>query len=337
MSSLKKITALLLVVLMIALTGCGGAKKDDGTTAEGTTEVDKTNAVAIVNDDIVKVDDFNIYFAMYETAYKQYYGDDILTQEFEGVKFADVLREDVLDMLVEDSLIHSYVLSTGFIVKDDIIQEKYTELKKMLDEDADTKAMYDTIGVTDAFLENQVRSSIIKDEFKKDVNTTIDADTTRLDALYASEPVQVSARHILVADEATAKEVKAKLDAGEDFSELVTQYSTDTGSVGTGGDLGYFPRGVMAAEFENAAFSQPIGEIGEPVQTSFGYHIIKVEDRQTINQLIEAGEDEAVINDFKQQIKDGLYNEYYTKKVEALKAAATIETFIDKVTPKTEG
>ena len=336
MSNLKKITALLLVVLMVALTGCG-AKSEDGATTEGAVKVDKTNAVAVINDEVVDIDTFNIYYAMYETAYKQYYGDDILTQEFEGVKFAEVLREDILDMLVKDSLVRSYVLSTGFTIKDEVFQEKYAELKKMLEEDTETKTMYDTIGVTDAFLEKQVQGSILMDEFTKTVNGMIDLETTRLEELYSTEPVQVSARHILVADEATAKEVKAKLDAGEDFAELVTQYSTDTGSVGSGGDLGYFPRGVMVAEFEEAAFTQPIGEIGEPVQSSFGYHIIKVEDRQTINQLIEAGEDEAVINDFKQQIKDSLYNEFYTKKIDELKAAATIETFIDKVTPKTEG
>jgi foldase protein PrsA len=174
------------------------------------------------------------------------------------------------------------------------------------------------------------------EEFTKTVNTMIDAETAKLDELYASETVQVKARHILVEDEATAKEVKAKLDAGEDFAELVTQYSKDTGSVSAGGDLGYFAKGVMVAEFEEVAFSSPIGTISEPVQSSFGYHIINVEDAQTVNQLIESGEDEAVINDFKQQIKEGLYTEYYTLKVEELKAAATIETFIEKVTPKTE-
>lgn len=336
MSNLRKITALLLVVLMVALTGCG-AKEENGVTTEGVTKVDRTNAVAVVNDEVVDIDTFNIYYAMYETAYKQYYGEDILTQEFEGVKFGDVLREDILDMLVQDSLIRSYVLSTGFTIKDDVFKEKYDELKAMLEEDTETKTMYDTIGVTDAFLEKQVQGSILMEEFTNTVNGMIDAETARLEELYKTEPVQVSARHILVADEETAAEVKTKLDAGEDFAELVTQYSTDTGSVATGGDLGYFPRGVMVAEFEEAAFTQPIGEIGEPVQSSFGYHIIKVEDRQTVAELIEAGEDEAVINDFKQQIKDSLYNEYYTKKIDELKAAASIETFIDKVTPKTEG
>jgi len=334
MSNLKRTTALLIVMLMIILTGCT-PKTDDGTTTEGA-KVDKTNAVAVIGEDVVAVDTFNIYYAMYENAYKQYYGEDILSQEFEGVKFADVLREDILEMLVQDSLVKTHVLSTGFTIQDDVFDAKYAELNTMLAEDAETKAMYDEIGVTEDFLKLQVKGSILMEEFARLINESIEKETARLEELYASERVQVSARHILVEDEATAAEVKAKLDAGEDFSALATQYSKDTGSVSTGGDLGYFARGVMVAEFEESAFTLPVGAISDPVQSSFGFHIIKVEDALTVNQLIEKGEEEAVINDFKQQIKDGLYNEFYTAKVEELKAAATIETFIEKVTPKEE-
>jgi foldase protein PrsA len=334
MSNLKRTTALLIVMLMIILTGCT-PKTDDGITTEGA-KVDKTNAVAVIGEDVVAVDTFNIYYAMYENAYKQYYGEDILSQEFEGVKFADVLREDILEMLVQDSLVKTHVLSTGFTIQDDVFDAKYAELNTMLAEDAETKAMYDEIGVTEDFLKLQVKGSILMEEFARLINESIDKETARLEELYASERVQVSARHILVEDEATAAEVKAKLDAGEDFAALATQYSKDTGSVSTGGDLGYFARGVMVAEFEESAFTLPVGAISDPVQSSFGYHIIKVEDALTVNQLIEKGEEEAVINDFKQQIKDGLYNEFYTAKVEELKAAATIETFIEKVTPKEE-
>lgn len=334
MSNLKRTTALLIVMLMIILTGCT-PKTDDGTTTEGA-KVDKTNAVAVIGEDVVAVDTFNIYYAMYENAYKQYYGEDILSQEFEGVKFADVLREDILEMLVQDSLVKTHVLSTGFTIQDDVFDAKFAELNTMLAEDAETKAMYDEIGVTEDFLKIQVRGSILMEEFARLINESIEKETARLEELYASERVQVSARHILVEDEATAAEVKAKLDAGEDFAALATQYSKDTGSVSTGGDLGYFARGVMVAEFEEAAFTLPVGAISDPVQSSFGFHIIKVEDALTVNQLIEKGEEEAVINDFKQQIKDGLYNEFYNAKVEELKAAATIETFIEKVTPKEE-
>ena len=128
MSNFKRVTALLLVMLMVVLTGCGAQGGDEATT-ESVSKAEKENAVAIVNAEVVDIDTYNIYYAMYETAYKQYYGDEILGQEFEGVKFADVLRKDILEMLVQDSLIKSYVLSTGYTISDELFKTKFDELK----------------------------------------------------------------------------------------------------------------------------------------------------------------------------------------------------------------
>jgi len=87
---------------------------------------------------------------------------------------------------------------------------------------------------------------------------------------------QVWARHILVKDEATAQAVEARLAKGEDFATVAKEVSIDTGSAAKGGDLGWFGKGAMVAEFEAAAFSQKVGEIGPPVKSQFGYHIIQV-------------------------------------------------------------
>lgn len=112
---------------------------------------------------------------------------------------------------------------------------------------------------------------------------------------------QVKASHILVEDEAKAKEIKAKLDAGEDFAKLAKENSTDEGTAAKGGDLGYFPKGKMMPEFEAAAFSMKVGEISDPVKTDYGYHIIKVTDKKEAK--------EAVLADHKEEIKDTLLNQ----------------------------
>lgn len=103
------------------------------------------------------------------------------------------------------------------------------------------------------------------------------------DAIGAEAPstaLQAHARHIMVATEDEAKQVKARLDAGEDFAALAQELSTDTGSAADGGDLGWFPEGVMVSAFNDAAFSLDVGTISDPIQSSFGWHIIQVLARE---------------------------------------------------------
>ena len=85
---------------------------------------------------------------------------------------------------------------------------------------------------------------------------------------------KVRCAHILVEKESVAKHILDRLNAGEDFSKLAEEYSID-GSRRRGGDLGYFGRGAMVKEFENASFALKQGEVSGIVKTQFGYHIIK--------------------------------------------------------------
>ena len=88
---------------------------------------------------------------------------------------------------------------------------------------------------------------------------------------------QVRASHILVNTEQEAKKILEQLNAGSKFEELAKQFSSCP-SGQKGGDLGFFTRGKMVPEFEQAAFSMKKGQVSGPVRTAFGFHIIKVTD-----------------------------------------------------------
>lgn len=111
-----------------------------------------------------------------------------------------------------------------------------------------------------------------------------------------SRPEERRARHVLVqvdpsADTATIEaaqqeiaDVAARARAGEDFAALAAQHSDDPGSKAQGGDLGFFPRGRMVPEFDEAVFGMAPGSVSDPVRTSFGFHVIKLEEVRPAGQ-----------------------------------------------------
>jgi peptidyl-prolyl cis-trans isomerase C len=119
----------------------------------------------------------------------------------------------------------------------------------------------------DAYFDKSVRNAVPEEEAKK-------IDDAKVAAMKPEE--EIHARHILVATEAEAKEIQERLKKGEDFATVAKEKSKDPSA--EGGDLGFFGRGQMLKPFEDAAFQLKEGEISNPVQTQFGWHIIKVEE-----------------------------------------------------------
>ncbi len=91
---------------------------------------------------------------------------------------------------------------------------------------------------------------------------------------------EVRARHILVEEEEEANAVLERLEAGEEFADVASDVSQDPGSARNGGDLGFFTADRMVAPFAEAAFALEPGEVSDPVETQFGWHIIKTEERR---------------------------------------------------------
>ncbi len=123
-------------------------------------------------------------------------------------------------------------------------------------------------GVSEGYLRRTIEADLLKEKLRQQLAEQIPA---------AQE--QVHARHILVPDEEKAREVIRRIEAGERFEDIAAEVSQDPGTKDQGGDLGWFPRGLMVTEFEEAAFALQPGQLSKPVQTQFGYHVIRVDER----------------------------------------------------------
>src|SRR5690606_39185511 len=130
-----------------------------------------------------------------------------------------------------------------------------------------------------AYLEEQ---ALRREFFNQIVETevteeAIQAAYDELAAQFTPEP-EVRARHILVETEQEANDIRAEIEGGRDF-DAAAEYRTD-GTASNGGDLGFFSTGMMVPEFEEAAFALEEGELSQPVQSQFGWHLIQLEERR---------------------------------------------------------
>jgi parvulin-like peptidyl-prolyl isomerase len=160
----------------------------------------------------------------------------------------------------------------------------------------DQRSVYRTQSM---FESANILANMTYEELGKNVKLD-EADVRKYYDGHKSEFEQVRARHILIRVQgaqvavrpgqkdlteaealAKAQDLRKRIQAGEDFAGLARQESDDTGSGANGGDLGFFRRGQMVPSFEQAAFALQPGELSEPVKSPFGYHLIKVEARES--------------------------------------------------------
>ena len=159
----------------------------------------------------------------------------------------------------------------------------------------------------DAFFENKVRDDVGETQAKALYDE-------RVKAIPAQQ--EVRARHILVKTEDEAKKISKEIAGGADFAESAKKYSQDSGAEG-GGDLGYFSRGQMVKPFEDAAFGLEKGKVSNPVQSEFGWHLIKVEDKRDRQP--------PAFEEVKDQITASLIQQKLQATVQEMRESAKIE------------
>jgi foldase protein PrsA len=208
-------------------------------------------------------------------------GQAISKADFDNKLESSPAATSTLQQMVRDALINQYAAKNNITVTDDQIAKKEDQIKANFPPGS-WGDMLKSRGLTEEDVHNALREQIIIDDaVGKDIHVSDAQIKDYFDKNHGQfdQPAQVQARHILVPDLKTAQKVEADLKGGANFATEAEKYSTDPGSKDKGGELGTFRRGQMVPAFDAAAFTQPVGVVGPPVKSPFGYHVIQVEKR----------------------------------------------------------
>ncbi len=211
-----------------------------------------------------------------------------------------VLQKKTLDDLIGQKLILQDAAKRKIVVDAKEVEAELTKVKANFPQSEDTfNKMLKNAGFTIVTLRTDIRNQltvrkVVDRDFSPKVKVTDEAvaDFYGKNTSRFAWPEQTHARHILImlkpeatddekkAAESKANDLLARVQKGEDFSELAKGNSDDPGSKGQGGDLGFFPKGMMVPQFEEAAFTLKPGEVSKVISTPYGYHIIKCEEKR---------------------------------------------------------
>ncbi len=272
---------LLIAALGLVLAACGGSSSTAATVAETEITVDDVDALFFeVDEEFTDVE-----FAGYLSTLIQW---TAIEQRADG-ELGFVATDDAVATEVE-----AILFETGYAGDLETFMSEQNVSEDGLDQYATQLLIEDA--VSDALIGSVVMPTL------EDAQAEIDANPL--------EYTQVCASHILVETEEEAQAVETRLDAGEEFTVVATEVSTDTGSGANGGSLGCASPATYVPEFAEATMTAPIGEVTEPVESQFGFHIIVVDDRTeaTAEEVQSIMRDSALFDAVDQWLLDSITN-----------------------------
>ena len=213
------------------------------------------------------------------------YGD--LTQEDFYKEIKNLAGSSLLEQVMIDK-----ILNDKYEVDKKDVDSEFDAIKTQLGDTFETELA--KAGLTEDSLKSNIKFNLLKTKAIEESITD-----KEIKAYYDQASKELKGRHILVEDEATAKEIIEKLNAGEDFATLAKEHSVDTGSGANGGELDWFTVGTMVTEFNDAAYALEVNEISKPVKSQFGYHIIQITDKRDVEGF-------GTLEEKKDSIKDTL-------------------------------
>lgn len=264
-----------------------------------------------------------------------------------GMKVADLSTAQQLGgytQLLNDLIDRQLLLSAASKeeVSNEDVEAEIKKFKSQFPDEAIFEAQMKQAGMSNEKLQNDVREELKIRRWMESQIKTPEISEADAKSFYESnlkefeQPETVKASHILFmvdadapADvvkqkEEAAKKAAARAKNGEDFTALAKELSEEPGASESGGDLGFFPKDRMVPEFANAAFAQNLNDIGEPVKTQFGWHVIKVTDKKAAGTVPFDEVDDQITA----YLKTTRQREAVQKVMKDLKDSAKIQTFL---------
>ncbi len=220
------------------------------------------------------------------------------------------MKRQLVEQRITQMLLEDYLEKTDIDISTDEVDLQWSQIADQFPDEQALERMLQQEGVSLAEAREQVARQVKLDRLMARELGEIEVSDAEAQAFFDlrsaefATPAQVRARHILLRDAEGAEEkihaIHRRIEEGEDFEALASEFS-ECPSSAQGGDLGFFGEAQMVEPFSRQAFAMEPGEVSAPIQTQFGYHIIKVEQRRDAGQTTFAEVQDAIKEHLEQQ------------------------------------
>lgn len=309
----KKIISLILVLSTAFL--LAACSKDQGSDL-----INQEGVIATVNGKAISQAEYDENLAAYKKMVETQYGEGAWDMEISEGKTIGSYYEDgaIMDNMILELVLLDAAEKAGIKITDEELKTQLDTYKKNFQTDDEYKKFLESNGMTEQYLTDAIKKEYVINQYISKEIESLNPTDEELQKLFEENKMgqKVRASHILVNTEDEAKKVKERLDKGEVFEDVAKEVSIDP-SKENGGDLDFFSYTDMVKPFSDAAFAMEVGQISGPVQSEFGYHIIKVTDKKVDEAITLESSKEGLVENYK--------NTKYNELIENLKNSATIE------------
>jgi parvulin-like peptidyl-prolyl isomerase len=267
--------------------------------------------VALVNGISVSQDEVDAYVS-FLMAQNSEEGEEISEEDLEGIEV------NIIDSLIVLKILDEYAEKNNIIASQEEVDAQMQAIIDSYEDESQFEDDLKRMNIDRKFLEYEIRNQILRSKIYTEVTSGVIVTEDQAEQYYEENkntlftiPERVRVSHILSAFPWTTDDsmeeneqgmnkarekiefVNQQLENGAEFGDMAREYSDDTSNSPDGGDLGFITRGQMEENFEDTAFALEVGEVSDIIETSYGYHILKVLDRQkeTLQKYEEVKED----------------------------------------------